>query len=149
MSYIFTELFPLLNNEKKINDYKTLISVENNLEEEIQTLIRKFRGENHTNNIKTKRKDIEDKTSFINLLKESYTSNDYKKEDFPFYEYFYYTDYLNEKYIYEKLEHMDDSKYPVLKQYLLSKIDKTDGADKTDKNEDCSYTLFHFLLMRL
>ena len=69
---------------------------------------------------------MEDKTSFINLLKEAYSSNDYKKEDFPFYEYFYYTDYLNEKYIKEKLEHMDDSKYPVLKQYLLSKTDKTD-----------------------
>ena len=135
MSYIFTELFPLLNNENKINDYKTLIDVENYLEKEIQDLIRKFKGEKNTNNNKTKRKDIEDKTSFINLLKESYTSNDYKKEDFPFYEYFYYTDYLNEKYINEKLEHMDDSKYPVLKQYLLSKIDKIDGDDKTDKNK--------------
>ena len=31
MSYIFTELFPLLNNEK-INDYNTLITIEDNLE---------------------------------------------------------------------------------------------------------------------
>ena len=129
MSYIFTELFPLLNNEKKINDYKTLITIEDNLEKEIQTMIRKYKGENYSNNLNTKKKEKEDKESFINLLKESYSSNDYKKEDFPFYEYFYYTDYLNENYINEKLEHMDDSKYPVLKQYLLSRI------DKSDKNE--------------
>ncbi len=51
------------------------------------------------------------------MLKEAFTSNEYKKEDFPFYEYFYYTDYLNEEYINEKFSHMDDSKYPVIKQY--------------------------------
>ena len=61
------------------------------------------------------------------MLKESYTKNDYKKEDFPFYEYFYYTDYLNEKYINEKLENMDYNKYPVLKQYLVNKTDKSDN----------------------
>ena len=55
-----------------------------------------------------KKKKIEDKTSFINLLKEKYTSNEYKKEDFPFYQYFYYTDYLN-----EKLENMDYNKFPI------------------------------------
>ena len=58
------------------------------------------------------------------MLKESYISNDYKKEECPFYEYFYYADYLNEKYINEKLENMDDGMYPVLKQYFLSKIEK-------------------------
>ena len=125
MSYIFTELFPLLNKEKKINDYKTLVELEDNLEKEIQTMIRKYKGENHSNsnNLQTKKKEIEEKASFINLLKEVYSSNEYEKKDFPFYQYFYYTDYLNEKYINEKLEHMDDSKYPVLKQYLSSKID--------------------------
>ena len=124
MSYIFTELFQLLNKEKKINDYKTLTTIEDNLEKEIQAMIRKFKGENHSQNIKIKKNKIEEKTSFINLLKEVYTCNEYKKEDFPFYQYFYYTDYLNEKYINEKLENMDYSKYPVLKQYLVSIIDK-------------------------
>jgi len=126
MSYIFTELFPLLNNEKKINDYNSLTAIEDNLEKEIQAMIRKFKGENHSNNLKTKKNQIEEKTSFINLLKETYTSNEYKKEDFPFYQFFYYTDYLNEKYINEKLENMDDTKYPVLKQYLVSKTDKSE-----------------------
>ncbi len=124
MSYIFTELFPLLNKEQKINDYNKLITFEDTLEKEIQTLIRKFKGENIENNLQNKKKEIEKKTSFINLLKEAFTSNEYKKEDFPFYEYFYYTDYLNEEYINEKFSHIDDSKYPVIKQYLLSKKDK-------------------------
>ena len=126
MSYIFTELFPLLNNKKKINDYKSLTTIEDNLEKEIKTMIRKFKGENHINNLQTKKSQKEEKTSFINLLKEAYTSIEYKKEDFPFYQFFYYIDYLNEKYINEKLESMDDSKYPVLKLYLVSKTEKSD-----------------------
>ena len=84
-------------------------------------MIRKIKEKNNSNNLKIK---IEEKTSFINLIKETNASNEYKKEDFPFYQYFYYTDYLNEKYINEKLENMDYSKYPVLKQYLVSIIDK-------------------------
>ena len=103
MSYIFTELFPLLNKEKKIDDYNTLVTIEDNLEKKIQTMIKKFKEENNSNNLKN-----EEKTSFINLLKETYTSNEYKKEDFPFYQYFYYTDYLN-----EKLENMDYNKFPI------------------------------------
>ena len=59
------------------------------------------------------------------MLKEKYTSLEYKQEDFPFYEYFYYTDYLNEEYILEKLTHMDESKYPVLKYYLDFKKNQT------------------------
>ena len=86
-------------------------------------MIRKIKEKNNSNNLKIK---IEEKTSFINLLKETNASNEYKKEDFPFYQYFYYTDYLNEKYINEKFEDMDENKYPVLKQYLVSKIDKSD-----------------------
>ena len=129
MSYIFTELFPLLNKEQKINDYQKLITIEDKLEKEIQAMIRKFKGESQTNNLQAKKKkEIEDKDSYINLLKETYTTNDYKKEDYPFYQYFYYTDYLNKNYINEKLDHMDDSKYPVLKQYLLSEIDKSDKS---------------------
>jgi hypothetical protein len=52
------------------------------------------------------------------LLREIFTSLEYKKEEFPFYEYFYYIDYLNGKYLSEKLSHMDQNKYPVLKDYL-------------------------------
>ena len=45
--------------------------------------------------------------SFINLLNEEFTSDYYKIEAYPFYDYFYYSDYLNKKYINEKLMHID------------------------------------------
>ena len=71
-----------------------------------------------------KKKIDEDKTSFINLLKEKYTSLEYNKREYPFYEYFYFSDYLNETYISEKLTHMDENKYPVLRKYLGVKNNK-------------------------
>ena len=49
---------------------------------------------------------------------------EYKNEEYPFYEYFYFSDYLNEKYITEKLTHMDENKYPVLRKYLGHKNNK-------------------------
>ena len=39
-----------------------------------------------------------DYTSFINLLKENNSKEHYDKREFPFCNYFYYSDYLNEKY---------------------------------------------------
>ena len=44
--------------------------------------------------------------SIINLLKERYTKDNFKKDEFPFYEYLYYSDYLNGKYRIEKLIHL-------------------------------------------
>ena len=117
MSYIFYDLFPLLNNANKINDYESLIKFEDNLESNIQKIIKNYKEDINKNNLIKKENDI-DKTSFIYLLKEAYASSEYKKDEFPFYEYFHYTDYLSEEYIYEKLSHMDENKYPVLKQYL-------------------------------
>ena len=76
----------------------------------------------------------EDKTSSINLLKEKYISDYYDKNEFPFYEYFYYTDYLNEKFIYEKLSLFDEREYPVLKYYLEHKINKLDEDNKFTPN---------------
>ena len=61
------------------------------------------------------------------MLKEKYTSLDYSKEEFPFYEYFYYTDYLNEKYITENLDHINENKYPLLKYYFDSKNNQTEN----------------------
>ena len=65
--------------------------------------------------------------SFINLLNEEFTSGYYKIEEYPFYDYFYYSDYLNRKYFNEKLMHIDANQYSVLKYYLENK-------GKTDKN---------------
>ena len=123
--YIFIYLFPILNKAKNIDNYENLIKFEDILESNIQKLIKQFKDE-----INLLTHDEMDKNSFINLLKEKYTSNSYSKEEYPFYEYFYYTDYLNEMYINEKLKHMDQNKYPVLKKYL----DKVN--DKTYKNKN-------------
>ena len=119
MSYLFSDLFPILNKEKKIDNYDDLNKSEEKLESIIQKTIKKYKEDINNSNL-FKKKNNEDKTSFISLLREMYTSLEYKKEDYPFYEYFYYTDYLNEKYINEKLEHMDETKYPVLKKFLES-----------------------------
>ena len=119
MSYIFSDLFQLLNNENKIDNYESLIKFENILESNIQQIVKKYKNFSMDNSLK--KGNNEDKTSFICLLKERYTDMEYDKKEFPFYKYFYYTDYLNEKYIEEKLSHMDERNYPVLKQYLESK----------------------------
>jgi len=115
LNYIFVELFPKLNGEECINDYERFIIFEDELEKLIQENIKKFKEENRKYNLTKKNIDC---TSLINLLKENYSKEHYDKKEFPFYEYFYYSDYLNENYINEKLEHMDESKYPVLKKYI-------------------------------
>ena len=114
MNYIFTDLFPRLNKEGSIENYDKLIQFEDELELHIQKLIKKFKEDNNNSN----NNNNEDPTSFVNLLKEKFTSSNYNEKEFPFYDYFYYSDYLNEKNINEKLNHMDEDKYPVLKKYL-------------------------------
>ena len=68
------------------------------------------------------KKNNKDKTNFINILQEKDIGNQKNKQEYQLYEYFYYSDYLNEAYLYEKLNHMDESKYPVLKKYLDFKV---------------------------
>ena len=114
MNYIFVDLFNLLNKQKSIDEFEKLISFEDKLESFIKEMIKKFKNED----TKSKEENDKDKTSYIKLLNEKYTSEYYDEKDFPFYKYFYYTDYLNEKYINEKLSHMDENRYPVLKTYL-------------------------------
>ena len=75
--------------------------------------------------------NIEENNHWINLLKEEYTNEDCPEEKFPFYKYFYYTDYLNEEYILEKLLNIEENKYPVLKLYLKQK--KNDNFKKVKK----------------
>lgn len=54
------------------------------------------------------------------MFKEIYTSTENKKGEFLFYEYFYCINYLSIEYIKEKLSHMEESKYPVLKNDLIN-----------------------------
>ena len=90
---------------------------------------REFRIKNYKdynkNNSTFKKPDI-DKNSYISILKETYTFRDYSKEEFPFYKYFYYTDYLYESYINKQLSHVDETRNPVLKSYLDFKRNKNE-----------------------
>ena len=127
-SYLFTSLFPILNLQSHIESYEKLIEFEGELERLIQKSIKQYKNE-LSKNEDIKKQNDEDKNSFINLLKETYSSY-YYRDKLPFYEYFYYTDYLNRKYIIEKMSHMEDNKYPFLKYYLDSY-----NKDKSDKNK--------------
>ena len=128
MLYIFSELFPILNKENNLDSYNKLSILEDKLEEKIQKLIEKF-NEVEKYNLINSVNDC-DKFSTVNLLKEKFTKEYYEKKEFPFYEFFYYTNYLSEKHIMEKLSHMDKSKYPVLNKYLDFKFIEKDDTNK-------------------
>jgi hypothetical protein len=128
MNYMFVYLFPILNKGKSINNFEDLIELENNLESIIQKIIKDYKKENKNKENNYSKSD--EKDSFINLIKEKYTSDYYIKKDFPFYEYFYYTNYLDEEFIIEKLKHMDDNKYPVLRKYLENMNKTKDNKNK-------------------
>ena len=129
INFSFVDLFNLLNQGNTLENYDDLIKFENKLDLNIRDLIKKFYQENRKINLIKKRSD-ENVVSFINLLKEKFTSDNYNEKDFPFYEHFYYSGYLNEEYINKKLMLMDENKYPVLKNYLQKIL-----SDEMDKNK--------------
>ena len=119
MQNIFVDLFGILNKEKFIYKNENLIKTEDYLENEIQKIIKKYRENlleliNHENN--------KDNNLFINLIKEKYLEDNYNIEEYPFYKFFYYTDYLDKKYIIEQLKCIEENKYPVLEAYLKTKF---------------------------
>jgi hypothetical protein len=119
MNYLFIELFPILNKEKTIDKYDKLVELENKLESKIQDIIKKYKEEGSKTESNQKENDnANDKETLISLLKEKYSKSEYNFKEYPFYEYFYYTDYLDEKYINKKLSGMDETKYPVLLEYI-------------------------------
>ena len=123
MNFIFQDLFNKLHDKECINKYEDLIEFEEELEELIQKKFIKAKEE--IDKFKNFEKEsIKDKDSGIALLKEIYNKNDYKEKNYPYYEYFYYTDYVDEKYISNMLEHKDKNEYPLLCKYLQTKKDK-------------------------
>ena len=130
MNYIFVNLFPELNKIECIDNYETLIKKENDLDSYIQKLIKDFEKDSKDFNIDG------DEKSFINLLTEKFGPEQYKDnfEEFPFYEFFYYTNYLDDKYIYEKIKKEDENKYSILKMYLDNRINS-----KSDKNKNKNF----------
>jgi len=135
MNIIFKDLFTKLHNRKSIDKYKDLIDFENN---ELNPIINEKieEAENKIKEIEKKEKEnCQNKTSAIALLKELYNKDDYENE-FPYYEYFYYSDYLDDNYIADILDHRGKSEYPIIRKYLEFKKLK-----KKEKNEDEKYIL--------
>ena len=64
----------------------------------------------------------------------------YKNIEYPFYQYFYYSDYLDEDYIDNILKNKDENNYPVLAKYQKNKKQKK-SKDKDDDNIGDKYSL--------
>jgi hypothetical protein len=107
MNYIFSDLFSSLNKHKCLNTYNELDVFEKNLEEIIQKSIISFKE-----NYKSFNKSLNEKYSFQNFIEERYIK--ISKDEYPFYNYFYYSDYINEAYLINKLKYFEKDRYPVL-----------------------------------
>ena len=137
MNLTFKDLFYKLYNKENIDNYEELFDFEKDLEQLIQEKIELSEKECEKYK-KLVNENNEDKICSINLLKEKYENQNYPKDEYPYYEYFYYCDYLDEKYISEKLSHMDENKYPILKKYLENQ--------NNNKNENDDYSLDNLYL---
>ena len=122
MNYIFNDLFTFLNKSSNIKEYQSLKKLEKTLNLKIIDKINLFIKENKKES-KTIEKVDKNNECFMNyLLTEKYT--DLEFEDFPFYQNFFYTDYIDENYLFELLKLKDKKKYPVLLKDLEHKEKK-------------------------
>ena len=113
MNYIFPDLFNYLNKQEKIKDFDKYIEIEKALDDIIQNKILDFK-ENYKRFIHYR--NTEEKISFQDLIEERY--DQLNKEEYPFYNYFYYVDYINEDILLDILKYKDQDKYPVLLKVL-------------------------------
>ena len=108
-------MFSILNNQKCISDYDQYIKFENTLDEFIMKKIKEFKDNyRKLNNIIEF--DSKDKYAFRNIIEERYKVINHV--EYPFYEYFYYFNYINEDYLLNYLNHSEKDKFPVLLKYL-------------------------------
>ena len=110
MNYIFSDLFSSLNKHKIIDDYNELDEFEKNLDILIHKKIVSFKEE-----YKTLNKSMNANFSFQDFIEEKY--DDLNNKEYPFYNYFYYCDYINETYLLNQIKSKKD-KYPVLCKVL-------------------------------
>ena len=110
MNYIFSDLFSSLNKHKIIDDYNELDEFEKNLDILIHKKIVSFKEE-----YKTFNKSMNANFSFQDFIEEKY--DDLNNKEYPFYNYFYYCDYINETYLLNQIKSKKD-KYPVLCKVL-------------------------------
>ena len=107
MNYIFHDLFIILNETNEIKNFDVLLKVEQKLDQLILNKINDFKKElDQVENMKKKK---------------VYNNSDGKSEQF--YNLFLYSNYINEAYLNDKLSHIEDGKYPVLRRYLMNKND--------------------------
>ncbi len=124
MNYIFSDLFSALNKHKNITEYSDLEEFEKNLDKLIQSKILSFKE-----NYKNLNKSMNDKFSFQDLIEERYS--ELNKNEYPFYNYFNYSDYINETYLLEKIKSKKD-KYPVLLKVLENNTNKKEKKYSLD-----------------
>ena len=115
MNYIFSDLFSALNEHENLTDYTELINFEKELDELINKKIIIFKEEFKKINILSEF-DSKDKYFFQNVLDERYRN--LNNDEYPFYNYFYYSDYVNEDYLLNILSHSERERYPVLLKVL-------------------------------
>ena len=117
MNFIFFDLFNLLNKHQEIENYDQLIEIEDKVEKMINTKIDSFLNdkEKYKKLIKSNKNDP---YMPINLLEDLYEDI---VEEYPLKNYFYYCDYINEKYLIEKMYIYSYRDYPVTIEYIRNK----------------------------
>ena len=134
MNEVYKELFNKLHDKECINSYEELIEFENDLEKLIQDKFMKAK-EDIDNYKEFEKNKIKEQNSALALLKEIYTKGKYDKNIYPYYEHFYYTDYLDEEFINNILKNKNKNDYPVLVKYLEYYFENKDGK-KSKKNKN-------------
>ena len=133
MNCVFKDLFEKLHEKECINKFEDLIKFENELEKLIQEKCEVVKKEiNKCEELE--RNFYKNEKSAIVLLKELYNKDKYNTNEFPFYEHFYYTDYLDENYINKILKGRDENEYPVLSKYLKNKKPKKSKDKEMNKD---------------
>ena len=119
MNYIFSDVFKILNENKNIKEYQALKKLEKTLNSTIMDKISLFKKEYGNTTQTNENIDKSDEHFITYLLKEKYT--DIEIDDFPFYQQFFYSDYIDENYLLDLLKLGDRKKYPVLLKDLEPK----------------------------
>ena len=116
MNYIFNELFKILNETNNIKEYQALKKLEKALNTLIIDKISLFKKEFKKDILVNEIIDKSDEKFIYYLLKEKYT--DIELDEYPFYQHFFYSDYIDENYLLELLKLKNKEKYPVLLKSL-------------------------------
>ena len=135
MNFVFKDLYNKLNEENCLDDFDSLITFEDKLEDLIQKKLKLTQSEckKYKEMIN---KNCKDKDSCVSLLSEKFDQSNYDSDKYPNYENFYYTDYLDEKNIGKMLDHLNKEKYLVLNKYLIYSKEKRKAGIQKKKDTD-------------